>query len=77
MPIPPAPRMFARRATAVAIAGCLLILVALVFDAAPLFVPAVAFTAIGLFAPAWVWVTARGAQAHRTLKAERIVVVRV
>jgi uncharacterized protein (DUF58 family) len=65
--------MFARRATAVAIAGCLLILVALVFDAAPLFVPAVAFTAIGLFAPAWVWVTARGAQAHRTLKAERIV----
>jgi uncharacterized protein (DUF58 family) len=67
------PRLFARRATAVAIAGCLLLLVAFVFDAAPLFVPAVAFAAIGVFAPAWVWVSARGAQAHRRLNAERVV----
>jgi uncharacterized protein (DUF58 family) len=67
------PRLFARRATAVAIAGCLLLLVAFGFDAAPLFGPAVAFTAIGVFAPAWVWVSARGAQAHRQLNAERVV----
>jgi uncharacterized protein (DUF58 family) len=68
-----APRLFARRATAVAIAGCLLVVIAFVFDAAPLFVPAVAFVAIGVFSPAWVWITARGAQAHRILNAERIV----
>jgi uncharacterized protein (DUF58 family) len=68
-----APRLFARRAAAVAIAGCVLVVIAFVFDAAPLFVPAVAFIAIGIVAPAWVWITARGAQAHRILNVARIV----
>jgi uncharacterized protein (DUF58 family) len=68
-----APRMSARRAMAVAIAGCVLTLVAFVFDAAPLFVPGVALTAIGVLAPVWIWATARGASAQRLLKAERIV----
>jgi uncharacterized protein (DUF58 family) len=57
----------------VAIGGVVLILVSFVFDAAPLFVPAVAFTALGALAPLWVWISARGAQAERRLHAERVV----
>ena len=68
-----APRLFARRATAVALAGLGLILIALLFDASPLFVPAVALILIGLAAPAWVWVSASGARAERHLQAERVV----
>lgn len=63
----------ARRAIAVALCGCLLILVAFVFDAAPLFVPGIALLAIGLLTPAWVIACARGAEAQRLLSAERIV----
>lgn len=68
-----APRMFARRAAAVAAAGCVLALVAFVFDASPLFVPAVALVSLGLATPAWVWVTARGARAQRQVNAERVI----
>ena len=68
-----APRLFSRRATAVALAGLGLILIALLFDASPLFVPAVALILIGLAAPAWVWVSASGARAERHLQAERVV----
>jgi uncharacterized protein (DUF58 family) len=68
-----APRMFARRAAAVAVAGALLMLVALVFDASPLFVPAVGLLVLGLLTPAWVWGTAHGARAQRHLDAERVV----
>lgn len=67
------PRLFAGRAGAVALTGCLLCLVALVFDAAPLFVPAVALIALGVLTPAWVWLGARGASAERRLTAERVV----
>jgi uncharacterized protein (DUF58 family) len=51
----------------------LLTLVAFIFDAAPLFVPGLAFTAVGLLAPLWVWVAARGAHAERVVSAERVV----
>ncbi|MGI8713739.1 MAG: DUF58 domain-containing protein [Solirubrobacteraceae bacterium] len=67
------PRLFARRAAAVTLAGCLLTLIAFVFDASPLFVPGVALVGIGLAAPIWVWFTARGADAQRVLSTERVV----
>jgi uncharacterized protein (DUF58 family) len=66
-------RLFAKRAMAVVAAGLGLLLISLLFDAAPLFVPAVALTLIGLIAPTWVWFSARGAQALRHLQAERVV----
>ena len=43
-----------RRAAAVVVAGLALILVALLFDASPLFVPGIAITLLGAVAPAWV-----------------------
>lgn len=67
------PRLFARRAAAVTLAGFSLILIALLFDASPLYVPAVALILIGLAAPAWVWTSASGAHAERHLQAERVV----
>lgn len=68
-----APRLLAKRAAAVALAGATLTLIAFLFDAAPLFVPAVALILIGLAAPVWVWCSARGAHARRNLQAERVV----
>jgi uncharacterized protein (DUF58 family) len=62
-----------RRATAVVVAGLALILVALLFDAAPLFVPGVAITLLGVAAPAWVVLAARGATIERTLDSERVI----
>ncbi|MGI8506896.1 MAG: DUF58 domain-containing protein [Solirubrobacteraceae bacterium] len=67
------PRLFAKRAGAVAGAGVALTLISLLFDAAPLFVPAIALVLIGAAAPAWVWISARGAHAQRNLQAERVV----
>jgi uncharacterized protein (DUF58 family) len=67
------PRMLARRAIAVALSGCVLVLLAFVFDAAPLFVPGVALALIGLLAPAWVWTCALGSDAQRRLSAQRVV----
>ncbi len=52
------PRLSASRAVAVVAAGLVLLAVSFLFDAAPLFVPAVALTLIGLAAPAWVWASA-------------------
>lgn len=66
-------RIVASRAGAVAAGGALLTLVAFVFDAAPLFVPALAFVVIGTCAPAWVWVTSRGVQVRRVLAADRVI----
>jgi uncharacterized protein (DUF58 family) len=66
-------RIVARRAIAVALSGCVLVLLAFVFDAAPLFVPGVALLLIGVVAPAWVWTCARGSDAQRRLSAERVV----
>lgn len=67
------PRLFAKRAGAVASAGVALTLISFLFDAAPLFVPAIALVLIGVAAPGWVWVSASGAQARRNLQAERVV----
>jgi len=72
-PSAPAPRMFAARAGAVAACGCLLGLIAFVFDAAPLFVPAVGMLALGALTPAWVWFAAGGASAQRRIDAERVI----
>ena len=68
-----APRLLARRAAAVALAGLVLTLIAFLFDSSPLFVPGIALVLIGAVAPAWVWASARGAVAQRHLEAERVV----
>jgi uncharacterized protein (DUF58 family) len=69
----PRRRLLARRAAAVAAAGAAMVLVALMFDAAPLFVPAIALLVIGALTPAGVWISARGASAERRLSVERVV----
>jgi uncharacterized protein (DUF58 family) len=61
------------RAVGVFLGGAVLTLVAFMFDASPLLVPGLAFTIIGLAAPAWVWCSARGARAERTLSCGRII----
>ena len=66
-------RLFAKRAVTVVAAGLALLLISLLFDAAPLFVPAVGLVLIGLAAPTWVWCSARGAHAVRHLQAERVI----
>lgn len=66
-------RIRARRALTIAATGALLALVALVFDAAPLFVPAVAFALVGLGAPAWIALCARGGVARRRLVTGRVI----
>ncbi|MFZ0384024.1 MAG: DUF58 domain-containing protein [Solirubrobacteraceae bacterium] len=65
--------MSAGRSVAVAVGGCGLLVLALAFDAKPLFVPAIALIAIGGLAPAWVWCAVRGASATRVLAAHRII----
>jgi uncharacterized protein (DUF58 family) len=57
------------------VAGCglVLCLVSLIFDAAPLFVPAVGLLALGVGTPTWVWLAAKGAAAERQLPAERVI----
>ncbi len=67
------PRLFARRAFAVTGAGAGLILIALLFDSSPLFVPGIALILIGVAAPAWVWTSIRGVRVSRHLPAERVV----
>lgn len=62
-----------RRAIGVAAGGAALILVALLFDAAPLYVPGVALMVLGLASPAWVHLAARGAQIERRLDSDRVV----
>jgi uncharacterized protein (DUF58 family) len=62
-----------RRAAAVAIAGLALILVALLFDAAPLFVPGVALVVLAVVGPAWVQLAAGAAKIERHLESERVV----
>jgi uncharacterized protein (DUF58 family) len=67
------PRLLAKRAAVVAACGVVLCLVSLIFDAAPLFVPAVGLIVLGLGTPAWVWLAAKGAATHRHLPAERVI----
>src|SRR5271170_1960804 len=67
------PELQGRPALAVALGGFALTLGALLFGAAPLFIPGVGFILLGLLAPTWVWVTASGAVARRRLLEHRIV----
>ncbi|MDQ2760373.1 MAG: hypothetical protein M3Y17_08045, partial [Actinomycetota bacterium] len=60
------------RAGATALAGGALTLVAFLFDAAPLFVPALALVLLGGWAPAWVWLGVHGARIDRRPHAERV-----
>ncbi len=62
-----------KRAWGVAAAGLLLLLLALTFDAAPLFVPAIGFLALGMIVPAWVALSARGSSVERQFDADRVV----
>lgn len=62
-----------RRAGAVGVAGLALILVALLFDAGPLFVPGVALVALAVSAPAWVLLAARAARIERHMESDRVV----
>jgi uncharacterized protein (DUF58 family) len=62
-----------RRAAGIVLGGLALTLAGLTFNAAPLFVPGLAFGLIGLLTPAWVWLAARGASAERRLSAGRVV----
>jgi uncharacterized protein (DUF58 family) len=67
------PRLSARRAGSVVAAGAAMLVIAFVFDAAPLFVPALALLIVGVVTPAWVWASARGAAAQRKLLADRVI----
>ena len=60
------------RAAGVALAGAVLTLVAFMFDASPLFVPATALILLGIAVPAWVWLSIRGATVERRLQAHRV-----
>lgn len=62
-----------KRAVAVAAGGAALILVALMFDIAPLFVPGIALALIGVITPAWVALAAGGATIERQLDSDRVV----
>jgi uncharacterized protein (DUF58 family) len=62
-----------RRSLGVALAGVLLTLAAFTFDAAPLFVPGVAFTLLGALTPLWVSASARSATVERRLLADRVI----
>lgn len=61
------------RAVGVALAGAGLLLAAFAFDAATLFVPAVALMLLPALSAGWIWLAARGARLARTLEAERVV----
>lgn len=62
-----------RRAAAAGIAGLALILIALLFDAAPLFVPGIALVVLAVAAPIWVHLAAGAARIERHLESERVV----
>lgn len=61
-----------RTAAPVAFGGVVLIIVALTFESAILFVPGIAIVLICLLVPGWVAVAARGARLTRTLHADRV-----
>ena len=62
-----------RRAAVVAAAGVALVLLGLLFDATPLFVPGIALVLLGVGAPAWVWCLIRLADVNRRLEQERVI----
>lgn len=66
-------RLSCRRAAAVALAGLASVLVALLVEAAPLFVLGIALVVIGAAAPAWVWLLGRSVVVRRLLEQDRVV----
>ncbi|MBB4663396.1 DUF58 domain-containing protein [Conexibacter arvalis] len=62
-----------RSAAGIALLGLVLVACGGLFDAAPLYVPGVGFLALGLLAPAWVALAARGATVERELDARHVV----
>jgi uncharacterized protein (DUF58 family) len=61
------------RAAGIALLGLILLVVAGLFDASPLYVPGVGLIVIGALAGAWVVVSARGATVTRALEVRRVV----
>jgi uncharacterized protein (DUF58 family) len=61
-----------RRAAAVAVAGTGLLLVALAFESATLFVPAVAFLALAAITTGWISLAGRCVRISRVLEADRV-----
>jgi uncharacterized protein (DUF58 family) len=61
------------RAVGVALAGAALTLIALAFDAQPLFVPGAAFLLLGISAPAWVRSLAAPTTIDRRLDTDRVI----
>ncbi len=55
------------------LAGAAVVLVAFTFDASPLFVVGLAFVLLGVAAPVWVWLAARGATVARRLEQDNVV----
>jgi uncharacterized protein (DUF58 family) len=62
-----------RGAVGCSAAGAALVLMGLLFASAPLFVPGVAFVLLSTVAPAWVWLSARGAEIERRIEQDRVV----
>jgi uncharacterized protein (DUF58 family) len=62
-----------KRAAGVALFGAVLMLSALTFNSAPLFVPGVAFLVLGTCIPAWIYLCARGARVSRELAVDRTI----
>lgn len=62
-----------RRAAGIALFGLLMVALGGLFDAAPLYVPGVAFVLLGLLAPAWVTLAARRVRVERRLDVRRVV----
>jgi uncharacterized protein (DUF58 family) len=62
-----------RRAAGVSLVGAGLLLVALTFDASPLFVPAIAFAVIGAGAVAWVLLVGLRTRIERRLHDDRVI----
>ncbi|MBV8712447.1 MAG: hypothetical protein JOY56_11750, partial [Solirubrobacterales bacterium] len=62
-----------RRAAGAGIAGLALVLIALLFAAAPLFVPGIALIVLAVAAPVWVQLAAGAARIERHLDSERVV----
>jgi len=61
-----------RRGAATALAGIVLILVALTFETSELFIPGVALLILGATLPPWIWLAARTTSVSRRLEADTV-----
>lgn len=61
-----------KRATGIALAGGLLILVAFAFDTSELFVPGIALAIVGILVPPWIWLALRGTSVRRSFDTEQV-----